>query len=410
MVKTRKLDVRKAAIITAAVIALSGAALTPSRVLAENTAAAASETEMSGEVVFSTDYPSVSLTSGSTASFSLYLTNGTTTDTDVTLSAEGLPDGWTGYFRGSDNEVSGVHLYAGQSKENSPSLTYNITVPDDAEEGDYSITLKAEGDGVDAEVNLVVTITTVDNGESSFTTKYPEQQGASGTSFSFDTTLTNNSAEAQSYSLSSDAPEGWSLTFTPSSESSAVTSLSIDAGSTSSITVAVVPSDTVTKGDYTINLTAQSAEETMTLPLTVSITGSYGVSLSTPTGNLSASAYAGEAKQVTMTVTNTGNIDLENLSLSGAGSTDWEITFDSSTIETLAAGESMEVTATIKPAENAVIGDYVTAITVSNDIVTSECDLRVSVKNRTTWGLAAVGAIVVLVLCLGLIIRKYGRR
>ena len=53
---------------------------------------------------------------------------------------------------------------------------------------------------------------------------------------------------------------------------------------------------------------------------------------------------------------------------------------------------------------------FVTALTVSNDQTTSEMDLRVSVQNHTTWGIAAVAIIVVLCVGLGLIIRKYGRR
>lgn len=404
--------IRRAVLVGTAVFALT-AGVMPAAAQPKSAEEVQTETTgavETGNIVFATNYPNVSVKAGSSATFSLYLTNGTEQDSDIALSAEGMPEGWEGFFRGSDSEVSGVHLYAYQAKSDSPALTYTVNVPDKAEEGTYPITLKAVGDGVDTEVNIQVTVTSVDRGESDFTTKYAEQQGASGTSFSFDTTLANNSADAQSYSLSSDAPEGWNVSFTPSSGSSAVTSLSIDAGTSSAITVAVKPADTVTKGDYTINLTAQSAEETLTLPLTISITGTYGVTFSTPTGNLSASAYAGEEKQVTMTVTNTGNIDLTDLNLSGAGSTDWEISFAPQTIDTLAAGETKEITATIKPAENAIIGDYVTAMTVSNATVKSNCALRISVKNHTTWGVTAIAVIAVLVLGLAMIIRKYGRR
>ena len=68
------------------------------------------------------------------------------------------------------------------------------------------------------------------------------------------------------------------------------------------------------------------------------------------------------------------------------------------------------MTAHIKPAKDAILGDYVTVINASNDAVSSECDLRVSVQNHTSWGIVAVAIIAVLILGLVLIIRRFGRR
>ena len=104
------------------------------------------------------------------------------------------------------------------------------------------------------------------------------------------------------------------------------------------------------------------------------------------------------------------HIDLTGISLSAQASTDWEVTFDQDTIDSIAAGESAEVTAHITPAKDAILGDYVTAITASNEAVSSECDLRVSVQNHTSWGIVAVAIIAALVLGLAVIIRRFGRR
>ena len=103
-------------------------------------------------------------------------------------------------------------------------------------------------------------------------------------------------------------------------------------------------------------------------------------------------------------------MDLENLQLSSSASTDWNVRFDETTIDVLEAGAAKEITAYVQPSEDAIIGDYVTAITVENDQASSEADFRVSVKNHTSWGIAAIAVIVVLCAGLGLIIRKYGRR
>lgn len=364
-----------------------------------------------GGLNMSTDYPGISLKPGDTTTFDLYLTNTEETELDVTLSAAQLPEGWNGYFRGDGNQVSKIHVSANQVKEDSPDLSYSLSVPEEAEEGTYDVALKADaGSGNSYTLNLEIEITTEEAGAGNFTAEYPEQQGSTGTSFSFDTTLVNNGLTEASYSLSAKAPEGWQVSFKPSGESTAVASLSVDSGSSQGITVSVVPGENVEKGDYTINCTAVSANETLNLELTVTITGTYGVSLSTPTGNLSLSAYANEEAQVTLSIENTGNVDLENLQLTSSASTDWNVRFDETTIDLLEAGATKEITAYIQPSEDAIIGDYVTEISISNDYASSVMDLRVSVKNHTTWGIAAVLIIVALCGGLGLIIRKYGRR
>ena len=377
------------------------------------TAEAGDVSELPGEaqdVVLSTDYPGVTAKPGATVTFPLYIVNNSDDQANVELTAEDLPEGWSGYFRGSDSEVSSVHVGARQEKADSPKLSYALTVPDEAEDGEYELGIHASGDEMKAETTLHVRISREEAGQSDFTAEYPEQEGDSSTAFSFDTTIVNNRVTPQSYSLSAKAPEGWTVSFTPSGESSKVASLPVDAGKSQGLKVDVKPSETVEKGDYTVSLAAISAEDTLNLDLQITITGTYDVTFTTPTGNLSASAFAGEEAKVTMAVTNSGNVDLENLQLSAKGATDWNISFDETTIPMLEAGATKEVTAVIQPAKNAVIGDYVTVMNVSNSQVKGEADLRISVKTHTTWGLTAVAVIAVVIICLGLVIHRYGRR
>lgn len=365
------------------------------------------------DVVFSTDYPGVSVKPGDSSTFSLYMTNDGDTQDDLTLSAEDLPKGWTGSFKGSASEVSMVHVQAGQTKDDSPSLSYQLTVPDDAKEGDYTITLKAEGRDTDAELPLTVKVDKNETGAASgeFTAEYPEQQGSTSTDFSFSTTLKNNGAENATYALAAaNVPDGWNVTFTPSGASAQAASVPVDAGSSASVTVDVTPSEDAKQGDYEIDCTASAGSETLTLPLTVTITGTYGMTLTTPDGNLSAKAYAGEGKKVTLEVQNTGNVPLKNVQLTSQASTDWTVEFDNSTIDSIDAGASKEVTATITPAKDAIIGDYIAVITARNDESSSEADIRVSVQNHTAWGIVAVVIIAALIAGLLAIIRKFGRR
>ena len=394
---------------------LATSLMIPARVHAdeEETEAVKAEVSQESAVTFSTDYPGVTMKPGDTSTFTLYITNTGSDETNVSLSAEDLPDGWSGSFTGSSNEVSMVHVGAQQTREDSPSLSYSLSIPEDTAEDTYTVTLNAQGGEVDEDLELTVKVDAEEKiiGGGDFTTDYAEQEGTSGTKFKYTTTLTNNSGENQTYSLSaSGAPEGWSVSFTPSDAGSATSSVPIDAGTSSTITVDITPSQNVAAGEYPVTLTAQSAEEKLELPVTIKVTGSYGLTATTPTGNLSVKTFAGETKDVTIALQNTGNIDLTAVALKAQASTDWEVTFDQDTVDSIPAGQSVEVTAHITPAKDAILGDYVTAVTASNDAVSSECDLRVSVQNHTSWGIVAVAIIAALVAGLALIIRRFGRR
>jgi uncharacterized membrane protein len=370
--------------------------------------------QQSTTIDMTTSYPGVTVKSGETVSFSLDFSSLDGAGHDVSLSAESLPEGWEGYFKGGNYQITQVHVDAPQGDDQSAGeglATYSISVPAEATEGTYEVALVADdGDGDLDELTLEILVTTEEVGDSTFTSEYPQQQGATGSTFTFDTTIVNNRGVAQTYSLSAETIDGWQVSFVPSGESSAVTSLEVEAGSSQGVTVTVVPPTTVEKGEYTIPCSAISANDTLKQELSVDITGTYSVALSTSDGRLSFDAYADKASSVTLTVTNSGNVDLTNLNLSSSAPTGWDVTFSESSIDTLEAGATKEITATVTPSEDVITGDYVTAITISNSETSAEADFRVSVKTPTTWGYAAVGIIVVLLAVLAAIFKKYGRR
>ena len=112
MMENLQLSTRKKVWLAAAVLALlMWTVLMPLRVNAAET----------GEVYMSTDYPGITVRPGETTTFDLYFTNSTDEEMDMELSASDLPEGWSGYFRGSSSEVSRFHVYGDQTKEERPS-------------------------------------------------------------------------------------------------------------------------------------------------------------------------------------------------------------------------------------------------------------------------------------------------
>lgn len=364
--------------------------------------------EISSDFEMTTEYPGITVKAGDSVNFGLDFFSDESCD--AALSIASIPEGWEGYFKGGSNQISRVHVNSsGEIQEDLAS--FSLSIPGEIEDGTYEISLKADAGAAGSDdLTLEIVVNQEEAGESNFTSEYPEQQGASGTSFSFDTTIVNNRGTGQTYSLSAQAPTGWQVSFTPSGESTNVASIEVESGSSQGLTVAVVPTETITEGTYEIPVTAVSASDTLTTTLTVTITGSYDVGLSTSDGRLSFDTYANSEKSFTITVTNKGNVDLENLNLTSSVPSNWEMRFSESTIDLLEAGASKEVTVYVTADGDAITGDYVASVSVSNDQTKDTAEFRVSVKTRTTWGILAIAIIVVLVGSLGFVFKKYGRR
>lgn len=365
------------------------------------TASAANGLEMS------TSYPGLTVKAGDELEFRLDFSNGSGAGVNAALSVTSMPAGWEGYFEGSGSEISNVYV---QSGDNTASADFHVTVPADAAEGTYKITLQASGGGAASSLVLTLKVDQEELGSSAFTTQYAEQEGSAGTSFSFSSTIQNNTAKEQSYSFSSNAPTGWTVTFKPSGEDTQVAAIDVDARGSQTMDVTVTPPNGVEAGEYTIPISAISASETLSDELTVVISGSYTIDLSTPSGLLSFDATANKETDVTLTITNNGNIDLQNINLTSSAPQSWTVEFSESTIDVLEAGATREITAYVTPSEEAMSGDYVLTITAKNSETSDAAEFRVSVKTETVWGVVGILLIAAAGGGLYYVFRKYGRR
>lgn len=358
-----------------------------------------------GTLTMSTQYPGISSTAGATVSFDLDFDNETGSGQNTSLTTTSIPDGWTGFFEGNNSEISNVFLKSG---ENDGAATYNVTIPDDAKDGTYNITLKAQG-GATSTLELTIKVSAEEQGTSSLTTEYAEQEGASGTTFSFTSTIQNTSNETQSYSFSNNAPEGWTVKITPSGSSTQVNSVDVDGGDSQALSITVTPPDSVAAGEYDISLSAISADQKLSTDLKVTITGTYALTVTGQNGVLSFDTTANEKTAVTLTVTNTGNVDLNGLNLTSTAPTDWTVEFSESSIDTLAAGASKEITMYVTPADDALTGDYEVDVTASNDAASVTSNFRATVKTSTAWGIVGIVIIAAVIAGLVAVFHKFGR-
>lgn len=353
-----------------------------------------------------TDIPGIRVTAGDSVSFNLYLSGSNAAGKDVSLSVEQMPEGFSGYIKSDNYEVAKVHA----SGDDADAIaSFQVTVPSEAAEGVHEITLHAVSeDGYEDSLTLELTVSELEAGESNFHVEYPDQEGVSGTSFSYSTTIANNTLSTQNYNFSSNAPAGWTVSF--ASDSTQVSSLEVESGSSAGVTITVTPPDKIEAGEYQIGCAATSAREQLSTTLNVTILGTYDMELSTSDGRLSLDAYAKKESDISLKVTNNGNIDLENISLSASAPAGWDVSFDTTSIDKLEAGSSADVTAHITPDGNSLTGDYITVITATCDNQSDSAEFRITVKTQTGWGIFAVIIIIGVIGGLYYVMKKYGRR
>jgi len=360
-----------------------------------------------GGLNISTSYTGITAKAGETLNFSIKVDNSSGAGQNVALDVKSIPEGWDGYFSGMGKTIHKVYV----KNNDTTSVDFNVKIPFEATEGNYKIVLAANAGGYASdELELEIRLSQTDRAGSKFTTRYPELQGPSTATFKFQVDLANNSSKEQSYSLGANAPRGWEVSFSPSYESKKIASLSLEPGKSQGLDVEIKPPANVKAEKYVIPIVAVSADETLQAELSITITGTYSIKLTTPTGRLSVNAHAGKESPVTLSIINAGSADLAGVNLTSWQPDSWSVRFEPESIDLLTAGETREVKAYIKPASNSIAGDYVVSLTASTPETRGEGEFRVTVKTPTGWGI--VGVIIILLLVAGLyrVFKVYGRR
>ncbi|UFJ39703.1 NEW3 domain-containing protein [Brevibacillus humidisoli] len=354
-----------------------------------------------GGITLFTPYTSISVTPGESINYNIQLINNSSEMQETALSVQGLPEGWEYQLTSGGWSLQRMAVLPDEPQN----VSLQVDVPLEIDKGTYRFQLVAEGK---ASLPLVVNVTEQGTFKTELTTEQPNMQGHADSSFSFQATLRNRTAEKQLYSLTAGAPQGWDVQFKVDAKS--VTSVHVEPNTTKDIDIEVSPPEGVKKGSYKIPVKAATSSTSASAEFEVVITGSYDVELSTPTGLLSTDVTAGDERNVTLQVTNTGSADLRDIELSADTPVNWEVTFEPKKITKLEAGKSTEVTAKIKADGQAIAGDYVVSMTARAPEASSEAQFRVAVKTSLLWGWLGVLIILAVIGGVYYLFRTYGRR
>ena len=251
------------------------------------------------------------------------------------------------------------------------------------------------------------------------TVTYPALSGPSTSEFEFEIVIDNDTGADSSFNLTAAALDqngqvlpGWDITFSPSfGQERVISSISVGDALNERVDVRVTPQRNTPPGDYLIPVQVQDdAGFEADALLLVTIRGRGEVFLGTDTGLLNVDATAGEEASTRLRLTNFGTAELLEIGLLADAPQGWEVTFEPSTVPPLPANNQIDIPVTVLPAADAIPGDYLVTLRANHPDTNASLELRVTVAQSTIWGWLGIVLVVLVIVILGALFVRLGRR
>lgn len=354
------------------------------------------------ELTVTVPFPSVAVEPGAQVSFEL--TVAAPVQTEVALTADGVPEGWTAAFRGGGFEVDSVTAGPGLTSE----ASFDVSVPAGASEGIYELGVTAAGAGGTVQIPLQVRISAQAGGEVTLVPNFPGLRTPAGSAVTFDVELNNGTPADLEFELASSGPAGWNVTAELAGQAQASTIL-VEAGGTETINVEVTPPFQAEAAQYPISLQANAGSTSVETQMIVEVVGSFALEMSTPDQRLNAEVTVGSSNDFQILLANTGTAPLDNVVVGVTPPSGWEVTFDNQEVP-IGPGETALITATITPSEEAVAGDYQLSFTATHEQANDSMEVRTTVNPSALWGFVGIAVIALTLAGLAWVFRRFGRR
>ena len=351
-------------------------------------------------------YPAQEIAIGENVTLDLKLRGGSMLQM-VRLSVQDLPKEWAATFRGGGKVIQAAYVDP-QAKDDT-TVQLSIQPPKNVAANTYRFSLVASGEKDTARLPIELTVKEKLPPSLTFDVELPTIQGAPDSTFTYNTTLKNEGDEDLTVNLLARAPQGFQVNFKLAGQD--VTSIPLPANQSKSLTVEAKAFDQVQASAYQFDVQAQAGQAQAATTLVADVVGQSNLSVTAPDGRLSGQAYAGSQTPFKLILQNAGSAPVRNIKLSASSPSGWSVTFAPEQIPEVPSGQQVEVTANVKPTDQAVAGDYMVTMTAQpQDGASKSADFRITVLTSTLWGIVGVGLIAVAVVVVGLAVMRFGRR
>jgi len=336
----------------------------------------------------------------------------------VLLKTESVPEGWEAGFhsRYPSFPVRSVMVEGEKSK----TLEFKVEVPDKVEGKLFEIKVSAtdrKGRNTQSEtITFRLSPKKVETGGLKTESQYPDLTGPTNQTFKFSVDLKNETDKDLTAALTAEAPAGWRVRIKPQFEDNVISSVALKKDSSQTLSVDIDPPILEKAGEYPVTFKARSGSFTAEREFKVNLTGTYDLIMGVPTiGNtlalrLNTTVTVGKKTDVEFLVANTGTATLLNLAFDTRKPEGWSVEFEPKKIDSLKPNDIQKVTTTIQTSDRTVAGDYLLTVSSNSPDARSSIDFRVTVATPTLWGWIGAGIVAAVVLGLGMVFVRLGRR
>jgi uncharacterized membrane protein len=309
---------------------------------------------------------------GDTVSFSIALFSTSSSGSEsFTLSASGLPSGWSSSFYYGNSEINSINVKSGETVPVTMNVATNATTP----AGNHTFTFTATSDEETIQYSLQVEIR-LPKRQFSLTSPYPNATAEVGNALSYQVTVINNGETSEYVNLIATLPSNWSVSFL-AANNKAVDGLYLMPGGSQSLTVQLTPPNEAGAGTYSFLINATSTDGLANATLSLSaylyqapLNSNVLISCTYP----SVSAEEGLSFSFPITLTNKGSSDAL-LDLSCIAPEGWTVSYSAQDMSGMtlnniyiAAGSSKALTFEATPPSWTLLGNYTLKLeTLSSD-------------------------------------------
>jgi uncharacterized membrane protein len=340
--------------------------------------------------------------------------NRTKDPVQVGLSIDGVPQGWEVGFN-SRYPSYPVRSVMVQGEKNT-TLEFKGKVPQGAKPGNYEIKVTVKDlHGPTTQVARVafrVTSKKVETGGLKLTSQYPVLSTPSGQTLKFNVDLKNETNKPLTAALVVQAPTGWATRFKPQFGDTQISSIAVKENATETLSVEVDSPTRAEAGEYPLTIRARAGAFEASANLKITLKGTPDLRIGTRAETLNTSLTAGKRTPVDILVGNAGTAPVRNLTFVASKKPEkWTIEFKPDKIDAINPGEVREIKIEILAPPRTIAGDYLLSFSPNSpDAPGKPVEFRVTVSTPTLWGWLGVGIIAAVVLGLGVVFVRLGRR
>lgn len=359
-------------------------------------------------------YTDLTVGQGQEITMDAEVVNRTKEPVHVYLSTEGVPQGWEVGFnsRYPTYPVRSVMVQG----EKSTTVEFKAKIPDKTKTGNYEMKVMAKDErGSTSHVSQVtvrVTSKKVETGGLKLTSQYPVLTTPTGQTLKFTVDLKNETNRPLTATLAGQVPKGWAVHFKPQYGDTVISSLALKENGTETLSVEIDSPALAQTGEYPVTVRARAGAFEASTNLKVTLRGTPDLRIGTRAETLNTSLTAGKRTPVEIVVGNAGSAPVRNLTFIASKKPEkWTVEFKPDKIDVINPGEVREIKIEILPPARAIAGDYMLAFTPNSpDTTAKPVEFRVTVSTPTLWGWLGVGIIASVVLGLGVVFVRLGRR